>query len=188
MDIYSTLGSDLQAAYERLTSDLQRIARDNGQPCFPEDDDLVQTRLHTAAARCGAAIGAAVKREKSYLLMNALLQAQQTEDLDITPAVAQGMAKEILDRGLSKKMTAKLFSTPGRTAAKKTNVTQDDLKELVDNLKTQLGELMKKIELAKYEANDKWHSSQGRSDVLADWSEQRRAQLRDEFKFDKGFM
>ena len=189
MNINSTLKPDLQAAYDRLTVDLNGIARTpKGAACFPGDDDEVQTLLHQAAARCGAGIGAAVKREKRRLLLVNLVNAHQADGLDITPAVAQGTARRVLGRGLSARMTAKLFATPGRTAANKSNVRADDLAQLETQLVDELAPLLEEIEAAKREANAKWHSSEGRSDVLADWAEQRREQLREEFKFNKAFM
>lgn len=189
MNFTSTLKPDLQAAYDRLTADLKGIARTpKGVACFPGDDDEVQTLLHQAAARCGAGIGAAVKREKRRLLLVDLVKAHQTDGLDITPAVAQGTARRVLGRGLSARLTAKLFSTPGRTAAHKSSVTADDLAQLENHLVEQLAPLLEEIEVAKRDANARWHGSQERSEALADWAQQRREQLREEFKFNKAFM
>lgn len=184
----STLTADLKAAYDRLTADMRRIARNSqGGACFPGSDDEVQALLHQAAARCGAFIGAAVKREKRRLLISSLLDAHRG-GMDITPAIAQGTARRVLGRGLDSRFTAQHFSRPGRTAADKSTVTPDDLAEFENNLVSQLQPLIEEIEAAKHRANAQWHASAARLEVLADWAQQRREQLQEEFRFAKGFM
>lgn len=74
----STLHADLAAAYRRLTADLWNIGRTpEGKPCFPEDDGQVRALVQRAAARCGAGIAAAAKREKRRLLLQGLLAAHK---------------------------------------------------------------------------------------------------------------
>lgn len=175
----STLHADLAAAYRRLTADLWNIGRTpEGTPCFPGDDEQVQALVRQAAARCGANVAAAVKREKRRLLLEGLLATRQA-GVDITPAVAQGTARRLLGRGLDPRATAKLFATLGRTAANKSNVTADDLVQLENELHQRLASLLLAIEQAKNQAGEHWFHSVERAEVLEDWAQQRRAQLRD---------
>lgn len=176
-NLQSTLHADLAGAYRQLTADLWRIGRTlDGNPCFPEDDDQVRTLARQAAARCGAAVAAAVKREKRRLVLQAL-HAERTNGTDITPAVAQGSARRLLGRGLDSRATAGIFATPGRTAANKSAVSADDLGQLESELHQRLAPLLMAIDHAKNEASQTWFHSRERAEVLADWAEQRRLQL-----------
>ncbi len=85
-------------------------------------------------------------------------------------------------------MTARLFATPGRTAANKSSVGAASLAQLENLLVERLAPLLEEIEVAKRQANAQWHCSAERLEALADWAAQRRDQLRNEFKFSKPFM
>ncbi len=178
----STLVPDLAAAYTRLTHDFARIGRTpDGQPCFPDDDEVVRALLRTAASRCGAAVGTAVKREKRRLLLLGLASAK-SEGYDITPAVAQGTAHRLLNRGLDPKPLARMFATPGRTAANKSKVCAEDLAALELELDHRLGPLLREIDERKQRARKEWAGSPERAKVLDDWRKQRRSRKQPEYK------
>lgn len=185
IDLQSHLETDLRAAYDRLTADFMRIGRDpEGAPCFPDDDDLVHKLIQQAAARCGANVGAAVKREKRTWLLAALLNARSA-GLDVTPAVVKGAAQRVLGRRLDERFVAKLFATPGRTAASKSDVQPADLVLIEDRLKQELTPLLDRINAAKATAHSRWYLSEERQQVLADWRRQRDGRSLDEFRFEK---
>lgn len=185
LPLRSSLQDDLKAAYDRLTSDFASIGRTaDGHACFPDDDYLVQKLIRKAAARCGAGVSAAVKREKRSFLLGALLKAR-SQGVDVTPAVAKGAARRVLGRRLDERFVADLLATPGRTAANKSAVTADDLAPLEERLNQKLGPLLDRIEAAKARAHRQWFRSQGRIQVLADWRQQRRQMLLEEFQFEK---
>lgn len=83
-----------------LTAELNDIGRSpKGEPIFPRDDDMVRALVLAAAGLCGAAVGAAVKREKRLMVVLEMWKAR-SEGMDITPAVAQRVAQRLLRRGL----------------------------------------------------------------------------------------
>jgi len=183
--LQSRLKIDLEAAYERLTSDFVSIGRTPyGDPNFPHDDGLVQKLIQQAAARCGAGVSAAVKREKRVWLLNALLEAYAA-GLDVTPAVAKGAAQRVLGRRIDERFVAKLFATPGRTAADKSRVQPADLAQIENRLDLELAPLLNQIDTEKAAAHSQWYASKERLRVLADWREQRTGHALDEFQFAK---
>jgi len=181
----STLHTDLRAAYERLTEDFVAIGRTpSGVPCFPQDDNLVQKLIQQAASRCGAAVSAAVKREKRFWLLTALVAAK-VDGLDVTPAVAKGAARRVLGRRVDERFVAQLLATPGRTAANKSQVKADDLAPIETRLEREQGPLLDRIDVAKSRAHSRWYASEGRLSALADWRHQRLGLALLEFRFEK---
>lgn len=181
----STLREDLQAAYDRLTVDFVSIGRTaSGAPCFPEEDDLVQRLIQQAASRCGAGISAAVKREKRFWLLTALVAAR-ADGLDVTPAVAKGAARRVLGRRVDERFVAQLLATPGRTAANKSPVKAADLAPIEIRLDRELGPLLDRIDAEKSRAHSRWYASDGRLAALADWRHQRLSLSLVEYRFEK---
>lgn len=181
----STLHSDLRAAYDRLTADFVLIGRTpSGVPCFPASDDLVQKLIQRAASRCGAAVSAAVKREKRFWLLTALVAAR-ADGLDVTPAVAKGAARRVLGRRVDERFVAQLLATPGRTAANKSQVKADDLAPIETRLGREHESLLDRIDAAKSTAHSRWYASEERLSALADWRHQRLGLALMEFRFEK---
>ncbi len=169
----STLMEDLAEAYVFLTEDFMSIGRTcEGYPSLPDLDGDLRDLLRLAASRCGARIAAAVKREKRCFLLKTLMSVRD-EGMDITPAVAQGAARRVLGRGLDGRVTARLFSTPGRTAKSKSRIGAIDLACMENALKEKLTELLDKIEAAKVAAWEQWLRSSERFGILSDWALQR---------------
>lgn len=165
--------ADVAAAYSSLAQAFWCIGRnDKGEPCFPDDDAEVRVRIRAAAGRCGAAVAAAVKREKRRRVIDALIQAR-TAGLDITSAVAQGVAQRLLGRGLDSRATAAVFATPGRTAACKSHVTADDLATWEATLTDVLAQLTCELQAVQLAAAASWQSSAERTTILEDWRAQR---------------
>ncbi len=163
--------ADVRAAYATLTATMLRIGRDSvGRAVLPKPDVVSQLML-LAAARCGADVAAAVKREKRGLVVRSLAASQ----LDITPTVALRSAQRLLGRGIDSRATLGAFATSGRTAANKSLVTAADLAALEQELVVQLATLSDEMDAAKYVIAKAWRSSPERLAILADWSQQRRS-------------
>ncbi|MDQ1817284.1 hypothetical protein RBA41_28660 [Massilia sp. CCM 9210] len=177
-DPESTFLADLQAAYDGLTIEFHGIGRtSDGLPRFPEHDDMARREINRAIARCAAAVSAAVKREKRWLVLRTLQRAKD-HGLDITPTVVQNTARRFLGRGLDQKAVATLFATPGRTAANHSPVRAADLVQFERELVGRMQVLLFEMDLEKSKASHLWATSVERKNVLADWSRQRLAQLR----------
>lgn len=159
--------------YKKLAKDYWRIGRDpNGKPCLPDSDEEIKKLIRTAIARCGAGVGAAIKRAKRRLILDELVAARNS-GMDITPAVAQGTANRLLGRGLSTRETARLFSTSGRTAANKSTVTANDLEKIEKQLSNKLSLLISQLEEEKKIAHSRWATSPERKKIMEYWSIQR---------------
>ena len=173
MDILKVFSVETDAAYRRLAQDLNAIGRStSNRPQLPIDDSTVQDLVRRAAGRCGAAVGAAVKRAKRKEIVS-VMHAAKTEGLDVTPSVAQNTAKRLLGRGLDAREIARIFATPGRTAEHKTEVTPADLVEYDDQVAASLNELQTALDKIKGAASAAWTLSEIRESILADWSAQR---------------
>lgn len=144
----------------------------------------MQKLVQRAAARCGASVGAAVKREKRAWLLTALVDARNA-GLDVTPTVAKGTAQRVLGRRLDERFVAKLFATPGRTAATKTSVQAADLALIEQRLQQELVPLLARVDAAKGAAHGRWYASSERLQVLADWREQRIGVSLQEYRFER---
>lgn len=159
--------------YQKLAKDYWLIGRDqNGNPCLPDNDQEIRQLIRIAIARCGAGVGAAIKRAKRRLVLDELV-ATRDSGMDITPAVAQGTANRLLGRGFSTRETARLFSIAGRTAANKSTVTANDLEKIEKKLSNKLSLLISQLEEEKRIAHANWATSPERKKIMEYWSMQR---------------
>lgn len=162
---------EIRAAYAALTVTMRRIGRDSkARPVLPDPED-VDLLMKQAACRCGAMVAAAVKRAKRRMVLEHLAASR----LDITPTVALHCAQRLLGRGIDMRATLAAFVTPGRTAADKSAVTAEDLRELEHELGERLAALSASTWTAKEEIARAWRNSPERKAILADWAAQRAA-------------
>lgn len=92
------------------------------------------------AGRCGARVAAAHKRCKRGLVFSELVIARDA-GLDITPTVAEHVC-ERLGRGVDFRKALTFFGTPGRTAAQKSGVVQEDMASIEAQLSPQVSLLI----------------------------------------------
>lgn len=180
----STYNADVKAAYDVLATRYHQLGRggEGGEePIFQTDDAVVRAEIFRFIGECGAAVGAAGKREKRRLLLIDLVKAH-AKGVDITPAVANNSARRLLKRGVSRQLLAKLFATPGRTPDNKSEVGAENLAAIEAKLTIKLDEATAKMNEARAAASEKWRSSATRAKIIEDWRQQRTAQLKEAFK------
>lgn len=161
--------SEIRAAYDFLTATMHRLGRDrDGRPILPEPA-MVDAAMKAAAGRCGAMVSASIKRAKRELIVQRLAASQ----LDITPTVARHSAERLIGRGLAMSALLTAFAVPGRTAARKSEITPADLADLEAEISTELAAFSDAIGEARERIAGQWRDSPQRMAVLADWASQR---------------
>ncbi|MBL4823588.1 MAG: hypothetical protein JKX90_08765 [Colwellia sp.] len=106
--------------------DLVKLTFNDGQGTLKlvEVDELnpasgeIYTEFKQIVGRCGALVGAAGKTAKRTAIINELIKTKNN-GIDVTPAVANNVCKQLLKRGCSKKVLAQHFAEKNRTAAAK---------------------------------------------------------------------
>jgi hypothetical protein len=104
---------------KKITADLS--ITDKGSISVLPYEDISQADKKSVAiltGRCGGRCGAASKRAKTVLVLNAI---ESLKDCDLTGETANKIAKMIIGRGINRADRAK-FATPGRTAAHKSQI------------------------------------------------------------------
>lgn len=158
---------DQKRAYQQLLMDYLRI----GQRIQNNEIIDLTILIRQAVGRCGSAIGAAAKRAKRRHVLKAMNKIYQS-GMDITPAVAQGSAHRLLGRGFDSLELIKLFATPGRTAANKSQVTENDLIEFEEELVKELETLALRLRKCKEDAKLKWFTSEKRANAIKNWEKE----------------
>jgi hypothetical protein len=118
---------DVAVAYGELIQTVLRLRSG------PLDKDMRYAAMRVATGLCGGACGAAAKRLKRAVVLEALLEAKEG-GLDITPTVAMRIFVRLIGRGVDNRATLQCFATPGRTAADKSALKADDLVALDSQL------------------------------------------------------
>lgn len=149
-EVYENLAKALDelhgtGALEAYKADCQRVlaeANSGGLVELDDDGNPVLPTSPEASLRAKAAqlIGAASKRALRRYVVEGLDVAKRAGQ-DVTPAIAQHVCHKIVGRGVKREFLNAHFGTPGRTAADKSTVTLDQLKEMLDWLEDGLDEL-----------------------------------------------
>lgn len=111
--------------------------------------------LRSIAGRCGAQVAAAHKRCKRGLVF-AALTAARNGGLDITPTVAEHLCTRLIGRGVDLRAALVTFGTPGRTAATKSTVHQEDLATFEAELAPQVQSLIDEMTLIRERHQDEY--------------------------------
>ena len=127
----TTYDAGVETAYSQLITDVKRL-RSEGL-----DSVTYYAAMRTVTGQCGARCGAAAKRLKRAIVLEALVSARDS-GLDITPTAAQHSVERLIGRGVDSRATLASFATPGRTAADKSQICADDLADLELRLQAEL--------------------------------------------------
>lgn len=80
----------------------------------------------------------------------------------------------MLGRGFDNRAANHVFGMQGRTSAQKTATTVDDVLAIEEGIQEQLNELKKQLQVIKDHAGHAWFHSARRTEIMADWSWQRK--------------
>lgn len=164
-------------AYERYAFDLYSIGRTSSGALVLPDDDTIRSKIMAAAGRCGAKIGAGVKREKRELVFRHLFKARQ-EGADLTMTVVQNLAVSVLGRPFGNEQVRKAFATAGRSAKDKSAIDAQYLDLIASKIRGELNELAPLMAQTRQNARLSWMESPKRSDIIEEWREHRTTTFR----------
>ena len=97
--------------------------------------------IHQTLVKLGAHMAALSKHTKASYLCGRML-VEKGEGLDITPTIANQVARRVMGRGLDKSTLLYFFGEHGRTAAHKSTVRPEDLTGLEALFKADLEKLI----------------------------------------------
>jgi len=144
--------TDVAVAYNELIQSVLQLRAGS------LDKDMRYAAMRVATGLCGGACGAAAKRLKRAVILDALLEARDN-GLDITPTVAMRVFERLIGRGVDNRATLYCFATPGRTAADKSTLKADDLGTLDSRLDALLLALVEPIATIKKAHFDRYKAA-----------------------------
>ena len=116
---------------------------------FKEDNFYINKKQ---LGQLGARISAATKRAKRQLIIIELFNLKEQENVDLTYHCVQNLVKRVLKNrkyGFDCKVVLEIFATEGRTAANKTCVDEDFLKQTELELNKKMKLLMSRLRQIK---------------------------------------
>lgn len=171
--IIAAFDEDVRFAYVRLLRDYTSIGRNAYNDEILPDVEITAALIKQVVGRLGARVGAAVKVAKRTLVVDALEKEKQA-GFDITPTHANNITCRLLGRKFDTR-ALKVFVTPGRTAASKSCISEEDTEALEKELSQDMSELLKTIEAVKEKARDRWSKSHELLEIREDWAQQRKS-------------
>lgn len=121
MSHVSDYDSSVSQAYDDLLRHIEVFVDPSSDSSYKE--------MRRLTGVCGQKCGAAAKRFKRAIVIDAL-EVERTKGRDITPSVARHFFEKLIGRGVDDRALIRIFGTPGRTAADKTNLKAEDLADI----------------------------------------------------------
>lgn len=170
--ILETYNADVADAYEIYADNVENaprpLALDRRIDVAMLTEGVAQEVVRSASGVLGAEIGAASKRARREVLFNALQMAQR-DGADVTPTVAFRAAERVLERGISMRTANFVFGEPGRTAARKSDLTASALEDLEATAIADMETLNPRLADIRQQHRWTWRRSRRRSRIVDDW-------------------
>lgn len=132
-----------------------------------EDYLKIGQRLKSIAGGLGARTGKAGQRAKRSLVFNALLQAKNTEQADLTFHKVQQIARATTGRHFNNTLVHKHFSTQGRTSKEidRTTMSEEQTQQLIHAIEPEVELLRLMLEEIRLKKSVEWQNSAKRKQI-----------------------